>query len=79
MVGEVARSKALAVALRQVEVVDGEGKAVDLSEFIGSDEDDAAVEAAGTAAVEGADSEVVESDAAESDAAESDAVETDKA
>lgn len=79
MVGEVARSKALAVALRQVEVVDGEGKAVDLSEFIGSDEDDATVEAAGTAAVEGADSEVVEPDAAESEAAESDAVETDKA
>lgn len=68
MVGEVARSKALAVALRQVEVVDGAGKAVDLSEFIGSDEDDAAVEAAGTAAVEGADSEVVETEAADTEA-----------
>ena len=75
MVGEVARSKALAVALRQVEVVDAEGKAVDLSEFIGSDEDDAAVEAAGTAAVEGADSEVVEPDAAESEATEGETAE----
>lgn len=51
MVGEVARSKALAVALRQVEVIDGEGNTVDLSEFIGSDEDDAAVEAAGATEV----------------------------
>jgi trigger factor len=50
MVGEVARSKALAVALRQVSVVDGAGSAIDLSEFIGSDEDDAAAEAATAAA-----------------------------
>ncbi|MGC5168602.1 trigger factor [Luteimicrobium sp. DT211] len=41
MVGEVARSKALAVALRRVEVKDSEGTVVDLSEFIGSDEADA--------------------------------------
>lgn len=40
MVAEVGRSKAVAVALRQVAVVDGSGKAVDLSEFIGTDEDD---------------------------------------
>ncbi|ROS77076.1 trigger factor [Cellulomonas sp. PhB143] len=46
MVGEVARSKSLAVALRDVEVVDGEGNAVDLSDFIGSEEDDAADAAA---------------------------------
>lgn len=45
MVGEVARSKALAVALRKVEVKDADGNVVDLSEFIGSDEDDAAQEA----------------------------------
>lgn len=45
MVGEVARSKALAVALRKVEVKDADGNLVDLSEFIGSDEDDAAQEA----------------------------------
>ncbi len=41
MVGEVARSKALAVALRRVEVKDSEGNVVDLSEFIGSDDADA--------------------------------------
>jgi len=46
MVAEVARSKALAVALRHVAVTDGAGQAVDLSEFIGSDEEDAAEEAA---------------------------------
>ncbi len=42
MVGEVARSKAMAIALRQVSVVDGAGATVDLSEFIGTDEEDAA-------------------------------------
>lgn len=67
MVAEVARSKALAVALRRVAVVDGAGTAVDLSEFIGSDEDDAvqtALEAAtATAAADGV--EVVEVDAAD--------------
>ena len=46
MVAEVARSKALAVSLRQVKVVDGSGAAVDLSEFIGSEEEDAALEEA---------------------------------
>ena len=40
MVAEVGRSKAVAVALRQVSVVDGSGAAVDLTEFIGSDEDE---------------------------------------
>ncbi|MBO9553684.1 trigger factor [Cellulomonas sp.] len=49
MVAEVARSKALAVALRQVAVTDSKGEAVDLSEFIGSDEEDAAEEAADAA------------------------------
>jgi len=56
MVAEVARSKALAVALRQVAVVDGAGAAVDLSEYIGTDEEDAAqsaLEEAVTAAAEG--------------------------
>ena len=38
MVAEVGRSKSIAVALRQVSVVDGAGAAVDLTEFIGSDE-----------------------------------------
>lgn len=50
MVGEVARSKALAVALRQVTVKDASGAEVDLSEFIGSDEEDAAADAADAAA-----------------------------
>ncbi len=50
IVGEVARSKALAVALRQIEVKDASGNVVDLSEFIGSDEDDAAVSAVEEAA-----------------------------
>jgi trigger factor len=56
MVAEVARSKALAVALRHVAVVDGAGTAVDLSEYIGTDEEDAAqtaLEDAATAAAEG--------------------------
>lgn len=56
MVGEVARSKAMAIALRQVKVVDGAGAEVDLSEFIGTDEDEAAevevVDAASEPAVE---------------------------
>ncbi|WP_418607843.1 trigger factor [Georgenia sp. SUBG003] len=40
--GEIARNKALAVALRQVSVKDSEGNEIDLSEYIGSDELDAA-------------------------------------
>lgn len=46
MVAEVARSKALAVSLRKVAVVDGSGAAVDLSEFIGTDEEDVEIEQA---------------------------------
>ncbi|GAB6940029.1 trigger factor [Isoptericola variabilis] len=42
MVGEVARSKALAVALREIEVKDSDGNVVDLTEFIGTEEEDAA-------------------------------------
>jgi trigger factor len=44
MVGEVARNKALAIILGKVKVVDTEGKAVDLSEFVAvpGDEDEAA-------------------------------------
>lgn len=45
MVGEVSRSKALAVALRTVSVVTADGTAVDLSEFIGTDAEDASIEA----------------------------------
>ncbi|HCX85315.1 MAG TPA: trigger factor [Micrococcales bacterium] len=40
-VGEIARNKSLALALRKVTVVDADGLAVDLTPFIGADEDDA--------------------------------------
>ena len=62
MVAEVARSKALAVALRRVAVVDAAGAPVDLSEFIGSDEDDAAQNALEEAVTEAA-AEGTEADA----------------
>ncbi|PYF96757.1 trigger factor [Georgenia satyanarayanai] len=65
--GELARNKALAVALRKVKVVDGEGKDVDLSDFIGSDDEDAAAALAEAAAVADAAEPAVESaDSAES-------------
>lgn len=51
VVAEVARSKALAVALRRVEVKDAAGNAVDLSEFVGTDEEDAAADASDAAEV----------------------------
>ncbi|WP_425842098.1 trigger factor [Microbacterium sp. PA5] len=40
MVGEVARNKALAIALGKVKVVDTNGKAVDLTGFVATDEDE---------------------------------------
>ena len=52
MVAEVGRSKAIAVALRQVNVVDASGNAVDLSEYIGSDDDETDAVAAAQAALE---------------------------
>lgn len=53
MVGEVARSKSLAVALRQIEVKDSAGNVVDLTEFIGSEDEDAVdAEASDDAAAE---------------------------
>ena len=60
VVAEVARSKALAVALRRVEVKDSSGNAVDLSEFVGTDEEDAAADATDAA-------EVAAAEAAETD------------
>ncbi|MBO9627619.1 MAG: ATP-dependent Clp protease proteolytic subunit, partial [Microbacterium sp.] len=39
LVGEVARNKALAIALGKVKVVDSNGKAVDLSDFIVTDDE----------------------------------------
>ncbi|MEV8266380.1 trigger factor [Microbacterium sp. NPDC076911] len=44
MVGEVARNKALAVALGKVSVVDTDGKAVDLTGFIAVEDEEAAEE-----------------------------------
>jgi trigger factor len=49
VVAEVARSKALAVALRRVEVKDAAGNVVDLSEFVGTDAEDAAADASDAA------------------------------
>ncbi|MEU4015481.1 trigger factor [Microbacterium sp. NPDC028030] len=45
LVGEVARNKALAIALGKVKVVDSNGKAVDLSDFIVTDDEAADAEA----------------------------------
>lgn len=45
MVGEVARNKALAIALGKAKVTDADGKAVDLSEFTAVGEDEAEAEA----------------------------------
>jgi trigger factor len=45
LVGEVARNKALAVALGKVKVVDSNGKAVDLSDFIVTDDEAETTEA----------------------------------
>jgi trigger factor len=68
--GEIARNKSLAVALRQVAVKDKDGNAVDLSEYIGSDELDAA---GPEGAAEGAESAeaVAEESAESSESAES--------
>lgn len=46
MAAEVARSKSLAVALRQITVTDAAGEVVDLTAFIGTDADDAPAEVA---------------------------------
>ena len=64
-VSEVARNKSLAMALRQAKVVDSKGEAVDLSAYIGSDEDDAAA-AAEAAAVVAAEASEESTDSAES-------------
>lgn len=66
MVGEVARSKAIAVALRKVRVVDGSGQPVDLSAYIGTDEEDAAAaEAEATEEAAAADAAAAAADDAE--------------
>jgi trigger factor len=55
LVGEVARNKALAIALGKVTVVDSEGKAVDLSGFVAVDDEDEIDEAELEAAEEAQD------------------------
>ncbi|MCV0335148.1 trigger factor [Microbacterium sp.] len=52
LVGEVARNKALAIALGKVKVVDSNGKAVDLSDFIVTDDEAEATDAESTDAEE---------------------------
>jgi trigger factor len=68
MVAEVARSKALAVALRRVAIVDAAGTAVDLSEYIGFDEDDAAQTALEAAVAEATADETAADEAPAEDA-----------
>lgn len=60
VVGEVARNKALSRTLRYVNVVDESGNEVDLSEFIGSDEEDAKAEAEAKEAAEAAVAEALD-------------------
>jgi trigger factor len=73
MVAEVARNKALAIVLGKAEVVDSNGKPVDLSEFaaIGHNHDDDAADEDGADAAESSDA--AEADAADTDAAAEDA------
>ncbi|MFJ3471434.1 trigger factor [Microbacterium maritypicum] len=52
LVGEVARNKALAIALGKVKVVDSNGKAVDLSDFIVTDDEAESTDAESTEAEE---------------------------
>ncbi|MCL2464783.1 MAG: trigger factor, partial [Micrococcales bacterium] len=54
MVAEVARSKALAMALRHVTVLGPDGEPVDLTEYIGTDEGDATTRAAADEVVQAA-------------------------
>ncbi|ACQ80844.1 trigger factor [Beutenbergia cavernae DSM 12333] len=64
-VAELARNKSLAVALRDVRVVDASGNAVDLTSFIGSEETDAEDAAEGVESVEVDLSAAAEDDAEE--------------
>ncbi|POX67006.1 trigger factor [Microbacterium sp. Ru50] len=66
MVGEVARNKALAIALGKVTVVDTDGKAVDLTGFITVEGEESAAEEVVEEAQEIAD-EAAEADAAEAE------------
>ena len=72
LVGEVARNKALAIALGKVTVVDTDGKPVDLTGFIAPEDEDAleeeVVEEAQEIADEAADAEDAEAAATEAPA-----------
>ena len=73
IVGEVARNKALAVALGKVKVVDTNGKPVDLSGFVATEDEEEVVEEAEETADAAADADAVieaeEAEAAEKPAA----------
>ncbi|HXH35382.1 MAG TPA: trigger factor [Plantibacter sp.] len=60
MVGEVARNKAIAIALGKAEVVDSNGKPVDLSDFVAVVDEDAADDSASEEAAEAPAEDVVE-------------------
>jgi trigger factor len=68
MVAEVARNKALAIALGKAEVTDSNGATVDLSEFTAVVDDEPAADDA-------ADTEAADTDAADTDATDADAAE----
>jgi trigger factor len=70
MVAEVARNKALAIALGKAEVVDSNGATVDLSEFTAVVDDEPAADEAADAADADGDTDAADTDAAEAPAAE---------
>ncbi len=61
-IAEVTRNKSVAVALRQVKVVDEAGEDVDLSDYIGTDEEDEQIAAAEQAAADAAQGGIPEGD-----------------
>jgi trigger factor len=73
MMGEVARNKAIAITLGKVSVVDTDGKPVDLSGFIPSDEDDAIEDEGADESLESAADDASTDDASTDDATTDDA------
>ena len=78
LVGEVARNKALAIALGKVKVVDTNGKAVDLSDFVVTDDEaeaegEKAAEAEGEKAAEAEEKPAAKKPAAKKASAKKDA------
>jgi len=68
-VAEVARSKAIALALRRVTVVDDDGAPVDLSAVVGTDEDEAEADVVDAETAEASEGETAEGEAEETGAA----------